>query len=457
MSLPIQYDSFRPKVCAFYAGRAWYSGMPSGPKLGWVMFSQVLTDMGNASKCYQQNDPTSEAISDLLDNDGGVIQIPEAGEIVGLVPLGPLLLVMASNGVWQIGGGSQGFSAASYVVEKVTNLGCLFQKSIVVAEDRVFYWGTSAIYMMEIDSEGRARVNDISEQKIKTLYQDIPAINKLYVEGKYNSSDRVIYWAYNGDSLDNTSQGAYKKNKVLCYNVQLSSFYTYSLAKDERPSSRVPTVTTFAVTKETVEASIEFTVVVGNDQVVVNDNEVLTNINVVEGAVKQLKWLTFIPTLTGYSSTWSDFLHSYVTDWKQWNITGKEVDSYVVTGYNVGGVGPARSKTANYVHVFAQRTETGFDEEVQPETASGILMQTRWDFTDNSNPGKWSDEVQVYRPRRPFFVNQFADYDDGYPLVITKNKVRGRGKALQIKYKAEEGKQMHLMGWSIGFVNNTSV
>jgi hypothetical protein len=450
-SLDIQYDSFRPKVCAFYAGRAWYSGVPSGSKLGWVMFSQVLTDISNATRCYQQNDPTSEAFSDLLDSDGGVIQIPEAGEIVGLTALGPVLLVFASNGVWQIGGSGGGFSASAYSVEKATNIGCLFQKSIVVSEDSAYYWGNSGIYQLTIDSEGRARVADISEQKIKTFYQSIPAINKLYVDGKYNNSEKVVYWAYNGNTIEDTSSGAYKKNKFLCYNTQLSAFYTLSI-----DNTAGPVVTAIAVTKETVESDIEFDVVVGAAEVVVGANQVIADINVLQGAVKQLKCLTYAPVGVNFASVWSDFIRTSTNDWDK-TFVGVDVDSYVVTGYNVGGVGPARSKTAQYVSVFAKRTEDGFDEQEQPTNPSSILMQTRWDFTDNTHPGKWSDDVEVYRPRRPFFVNFPTSYDDGYPLVITKNKVRGRGKALQIKFAAGEGKQMHLMGWSIGFVNNTTV
>ena len=454
-SLPIIYDPYRPKVCAFYAGRAWYSGVPSSNKLGWVLFSQVLDDISNIGKCYQTNDPTSEVFSDLLDSDGGVIQIPEAGEIVGLIPVGAALLVFASNGVWQVWGGTQaGFSASSYVVEKITNLGCLFQKSIVVAEDSVFYWGNSAIYVISMDGNGRGQVQDVSEQKIKSFFTSIPAINKLYVEGKYNNSERVIYWAYNGNPLSNTSEGAYKKDKVLCFNVQLQAFYTKTL-----DTSSGPVPLAIAVTKETIESSTQFNVVVDNgDQVVVEADDVVADISVLEGAVKQVKFFTAIPNvLPAYNSVWSDFIHTYPEDWKKLTTTGVNVASYLLTGYNVGGSGPTRNKTAQYVHVFAKSTETQFDGNVIPSTQSGILMQTRWDFTDNSNPGKWSSDVQVYKPRRPFLVNAFAEYDDGYPLVITKNKVRGRGKALQIKFTAEPGKQMHLMGWSIGFVNNTNV
>lgn len=84
-------------------------------------------------------------------------------------------------------------------------------------------------------------------------------------------------------------------------------------------------------------------------------------------------------------------------------------------------------------------------------------MQARWDFTDNSYPGKWADEVQVYRQLRPFFASAGDTFDDGYPLVITKNKLRGRGKAVQFKFRAETGKDMKIVGWTGTFVGATNV
>ena len=84
-------------------------------------------------------------------------------------------------------------------------------------------------------------------------------------------------------------------------------------------------------------------------------------------------------------------------------------------------------------------------------------MQSRWDFTDNVYPGKWADEVQVYRQLRAFFTAGAGPFDDGYPLVITKNKLRGRGKAVQFKFASEAGKDMKIVGWTGTFVGNTNV
>jgi hypothetical protein len=104
-----------------------------------------------------------------------------------------------------------------------------------------------------------------------------------------------------------------------------------------------------------------------------------------------------------------------------------------------------------------KRTENSFDANTIPTNQSGCKMQSRWDFTDNIYPGKWADEVQVYRQNRPFFANPNSTFDDGYPLVISKNKLRGRGKSVQFKFAADAGKDMKIVGWTGTFVGNTNV
>ena len=123
----------------------------------------------------------------------------------------------------------------------------------------------------------------------------------------------------------------------------------------------------------------------------------------------------------------------------------------------MAGNGPARAKTGQYLTVFMRRTETSFDSSANPVNPSGCLMQTRWDFTDNSYAGKWQDEVQVYRQLRPYFASPSTTFDDGYPLVITRNKLRGRGKAVQMKFTSQTGKDMQLVGWTGTFIGNDNV
>ena len=455
----ITSTTVRPKVCAFFAGRAWYAGMGSAKELGTVYFSQVLDVINNVGKCYQQNDPTSEVISDLQDNDGGVIQIPEAGEIVGLQPLGRGITVLASNGVWFISGIDTGFTASNYSVTRVSNVGCNAAKSIVPVEDSLLYWSNTGVYALSPgQSAAEFTAQNVSDKNIKTFYQDIPTLNKLYAEGSYNVSNKLVYWLYSKTDVTDSSSGKYNKTSVLALDLKLNAWYWFDF-----DTTLGVTPVSLEVTKETTQSSLDYTILAGSSTVMQSTNSVVASIPVVNGTVQQFKFLTLHPvTSNNYSITFSDFENTRNTttkfnDWYSYNTAGVENDAYVLTGYNMAGSGPARAKTGQYLTVFMRRTETSFDSSANPVNPSGCLMQTRWDFTDNSYAGKWQDEVQVYRQLRPYFASPSTTFDDGYPLVITRNKLRGRGKAVQMKFTSETGKDMQLVGWTGTFIGNENV
>ena len=80
---------------------------------------------------------------------------------------------------------------------------------------------------------------------------------------------------------------------------------------------------------------------------------------------------------------------------------------------------------------------------------SALLMQARWDWANTSASNKYSTEVQVYRNAQPS-----ATIAGGYPIVVTKNKVRGKGRAVQIRFTSQTGKDAELIGWGIWFQKN---
>jgi hypothetical protein len=455
---PFTPTSFRPKACAFFAGRAWYAGLPSSELLGTVFFSHVLDDVAKVGDCYQTNDPTSEVISDLEDDDGGTIEIPEAGEIVSLQPIGRGIMVFATNGVWFISGIDSGFTAANYSVDRVSNVGCNSAKSIVVIEDAIMYWSNSGIYAVVAQNSIQYTARNVSDQNIKSFYQDIPVLGKLYVEGSYNASDKTIYWLYSNTLSATTSGGRYNKNTILALDLQLQSWYWFNL---DTSVGVIPV--SIETTKETNSEGETYNVLAGTDEVVVNSDNVVATVPTVSGTRKIFKILALHPvTNNNYSVTFADFNNARTSatkfkDWYSFNNIGAEQEAYFITGYNLGGVGPARHKTGQYLTVFLKRTETAFNVNSNPINESSCLMQLRWDFTDNSGAGKWSDEVQVYRQPRPFFAAGAGPFDDGYPLVISKNKLRGRGKAVQFKFRSDENKDMKVVGWTGTFVGNTNV
>lgn len=455
---PFTDTTYRPKVCAFFAGRTWYAGMPSSDLLGTVFFSQVLDTVDKVGNAYQTNDPTSEVISDLEDDDGGTVEIPEAGEIVALQPLGRGIMVLATNGVWFISGVDQGFKASNYAVDRVSSVGCVSGKSTVIVEDSLLYWSNSGIYAVSATNAVEFSAVNVSDKNIKTFYQDIPVLGKLYAEGAYNATDKTIYWLYSNTITSSTDNGRFNKNTILAFDLRLTSWYWFSI---NTTLGVIPV--SIEVTKETNTVTNQYGVLVGSDTVISGTNTVIANINNISGTRKLYKVLTLHPvTSNNYSVTFSDFANTRDSstkfkDWYSYNSAGVENQAYFITGYNMGGNGPARAKIGQYLTVFMKRTETTFDASANPTNQSSCLMQSRWDFTDNGYPGKWADDVQVYRQLRPFFANPSSTFDDGYPLVISKNKLRGRGKAVQFKFASESGKDMKIVGWTGTFIGNTNV
>lgn len=448
MSIAVNYTRNRPSACAFFAGRAWYAGVNSVDKSGWVLFSQVANDPSLLNKCYSKNDPTSEVFSDLLDDDGGVIPIPDAGKIVALKALGNAVVVLATKGVWSIRGGDSGFKATDYSVDKVTDAGCISAKSVVQVEGAVFYWSTQGIYAMTVDQVGMAKSQNISDLKIKNGYNAISVTSKMRSAGTYNNSTKIITWSYCKDVTKFDVKGQYYKDTLLKFDVQLECFY------EEAIDNSTNTIVIPATTKESLTEKEDSTVVIGNDPVLFGGVELTAAIPYTTAYVKRAKFLTLYPNGASYSVSFSEYDEER-NGFKDWGV--EEKPAYVVTGYNLGGVGPARHKTAPMITVFAKRTEEEWGDDFEATKQSSIKMQTRWDFTSSSFTNKWSPERETYRQLRPFFLDIPQPFEDGYPLIITKNKVLGRGKALQIKWQAGEDKDCKLVGWSINFVGNSNV
>ena len=447
--LVINTDGYRPAHCSFYAGRVWYAGVPSGEKLGWVLYSQIVSDISKIENCYQQNDPTSEVISDLLETDGGVIQIPEAGTITGIQPIGKGLLVFATNGLWMISGADAGFTPVNYTVDKISNNGCTSPHSIVKADEHIYYWGFANIYRVKADAAGLATVEPLSETTIRSYYNNIPLFCKKYAEGKYSETEKIIYWLYSANE-----NSKYRKNKLICFDTYIGCFYTQTIA-----DSLDPDIVSISITKENADIS-DANVIVDNSDFVVDDSasQVTADVLEIKSGAQKVKFVTLVTTDGQKRLTFSEYSSTRTTfnDWVSFNSVGVDVESYFVTGYNSISTGPTKIKTGNYITAFLKRTETTFNASAEPSPGSSCLLQTRWDFTDNEFTGKWGFPFQMYRINRVFFGSPSTPYNNGYPLVITKNKIRGRGKSVQMRFSSEPGKDMQLVGWSATLTSNTN-
>jgi hypothetical protein len=767
---------FRPSVTGFFAGRIWYAGCPDPDFSSKVYFSQVLDTIEKVGDCYQRNDPTSEILSDLLDSDGGNIEVPEAGQIVKLIALGRGLLIFAENGIFSVSGLDGIFSAANYQVEKISAVGTVFPETVVIVNNGIMFWSTDGVYSIIPQAGGLSfNVDNVSNAAIRTFYNDITFQAKTRACGAYNSTTNEIAWLYD-ESTDETLNINSKKTTMLVYNVSINSWYVHDLTSNNEhypafifvtkpnstaieevsvvnnngdtlrdaafndvvtnyvsttagsysfkivstmheveedggyligqgvyytPSGTYPftntvyegpqiekSIYTWALMSEdtqafwgvsvklirstlgsyvsfdvsesstyhpgfgtwsfffnndgsrmyvsqynttTDEARIAYyTIVTGNitgytvvltsttttvrNQILFTDMKrslysttvdgeiknntvmglftipngltsgdmylktidldddgniptpvsvdykfignnnktysrlmVLTNTDILlmhssvtygsnqnegylvlslpvpaklhtittdEYDIQKANWSRFISGLgitnlyavseitpygtkgvyegageiryiennpflekvnfdlihgsASYDARWksihigfADFNNTRNTETKfiDWYSKGYTVENeaFVLTGYHMADNGPARQATGTYLTTFAKRTETALDENGDPINPSKINMEVRWDFTDNESANKWSTAVNVYRPPRMYIGNPGDTYDDGYPLVISKSKIRGRGKALQFKYSSEPGYDMKLVGWTGTFVGNTNV
>lgn len=204
-TLPVDRETGRINAIASFAGRIFYAGILSNvvggdsrsPNLsGTVLFSQLFENKLNLVKCYQEADPTSPDINDIVDTDGGLIQIPECGYIWALKPIKESLFVFASNGVWEIRGGDNGFTATSFMVHKISNVGVYAPKSIVEVEGIIYFWAATGIHAIGRNENGVFQTTNLTIPTIQKLYNAIPDASKKNARGYYDLAQNRARWLY---------------------------------------------------------------------------------------------------------------------------------------------------------------------------------------------------------------------------------------------------------------------
>lgn len=204
-TLPVDRETGRINAIAAFAGRIFYAGILSkvvggdsrSPNLsGTVLFSQLFENKLNLVKCYQEADPTSPDINDIVDTDGGLIQIPECGYIWALKAIKESLFVFASNGVWEIRGGDNGFTATSFMVHKISNVGVYAPKSIVEVEGIIYFWAATGIHAIGRNENGVFQTSNLTIPTIQKLYNAIPDASKKNARGYYDLAQNRARWLY---------------------------------------------------------------------------------------------------------------------------------------------------------------------------------------------------------------------------------------------------------------------
>ena len=394
----------RPVAVAFFAGRVWYAGVNYDKIDSKIFFSQVIESPEQYGKCYQVADPTDWHISDLIETDGGTINIPEMAQVYNIVPYSSSLLVFAANGVWQIGPGAGGyFTATSYSIRRISPNGVDGPGSVVITDTNPYYWGKSSIFtIVEDPNQGFLVVQNLSDGVVANLFNSIPLASKANVIGVFDSLVKRIMWLYRDDEDLLVS----RYNVLLIFDLKYNAFIKWRLASTTSVAGSLFCIKN--VTAQTPERNIK-----------------IVSVNAGDVSIAQFSDATF-----------EDF--------------GTPYTAYMLTGYDVSQ-SPHMYKYAPIVHVFVKKTETGFDEDSEPVRPGSLTMQARWDWADHTHAGKWGTAQECYRRRRMYVPGISDNFDDGVPVVVTRNKVRGRGRSLHLKFETTAGHDAYLLGWATNF------
>lgn len=415
---PTHEDVFTPSTSAIFSGRVWVSGIlgmardaqtvayVKSYKDGLICFSQMEKIQRQSTffpkelrLCGTENSPTARDYNDPLDTDGGTITISDSGFIHKMIPLEKSLLVFAERGVWEIGPGSLGyFTATSYSLTKVSDIGVTETKSMLSADNLPFYKGVDGDIhaLIRNPQTGRFEAQDLTETTIRSTIA-----GKTILKVAHDIENKRVVWL-NDD------------NTALIMDLRLKVWYKWTF-KDS-----------------------------GNTKV---DMVYCPSLN-------SESRLVFI------AHDASDNVQQFTLTDASFEDDGTDAAAYVVTGYELLDTS-ARDKQAVYITTHFNRTETQFIDDggggplLDPQ--SGCQMKAQWDFDSTGDANRHSTAQQVYRLVRPYTAPAGPypkDFDYGLIVVTTRNKVRGKGKALTLRFDSEAGKDMQLIGWSTSFTGN---
>jgi len=434
---------YRPTCVAFYAGRVTYTGY-----YGEHYVSQVIKDdMSNVGYCYQEADPTSEHISDLVATDGVVVKINDIADFVATIPYNDILIILGTNGTWFLQGRDGIFKADDFSLSKKSTVGALSPLSVVVANG-VPVWIKDSVYTISGNQLGDLSVTDIGVQTIKSLISEIPFVARQYMSGYFNANDKLIYWGYCTD-IDNRFRQYC--DTFLCYDTVLGCFYKHVLGIPDGLAPFVICPFSLNVSAEDVEV---LTVVdsLGNQVVDSLGNDVIIEKKTINNQTEDFLFLTAIPSLSGTSFTFSRFSNTNFKDWYTFDSTGTDYDTFVLTAPELL-TNMVVGKQAVWVQLTFERTETGFVptmDGMDLVNPSGCYMSAYWDFAEDSSSNKVTKEWQVYKLNK-YLQPSLTDttLTTGFEVVTTKNKLPGTGKALSLKLRSEDGKDTRILGYSV--------
>ena len=382
-----------------------------------VFYSKIIEGDIDIGRCHQINDPTHDEFSDVLDSDGGVISIKDAGFLTAIVAFRKGVLAASSEGCWYISA-AESFTPTSIQVSKITDYGIAYPDSIVTAGQNAFYLNQGGIVGVQTNEFETVQGTLITDQTIRSYIVDTFTANTEAneIKASFESKLNEIQWT-------NASN-----NSFLIFDLNTGGFYPQAFSFNDETSKVID-----VIPPRGTESSFSYAV-----------NRPDAGANPQSG------------TVTLGSLTRTDFADDDGSG------TAVEYDAYMEAGPESLGQF-ALKKSVTSIALAFNRTEQniiGFDDT--PVTGEGLiydnpsscLLNTRWD--NSSYEGYTSKPRQVYLLNRRRWIPNEIDYpfdisEQGDDIVYYEDKLRGNRKLVSFRFEAEKGKDMQLLGFSVDF------
>ena len=487
-------ETSRFRCCVSFSGRVFYAGVDSAENAGTILFSKLVDTVDDLGICHQQNDPTAEYVSDLLDSDGGVIRIPDAVKIQKLYAYQNSLFVFAENGVWQISGVDGVFRASSFSVNRITRVGILQPETFVEAEGIPFWWSRFGIHTLTTDDvSGQGKEQNLTIPTIQSFWDAIDPDAKLKVTAVYDGINKRIYWGY-PDASETVES---KINNFLILDVPLQAFFPWKISDQTSNTDSVVGLAFYSgygarpLELDVLSNSSADDVLTSSGGTDVNAGSFVTStVYIIKtvgttdftavGAANNNVGTVFTASGAGSGSGVATEANDVVSTQISTTTTGDpaiilicrdggtnkitmgaftsiefldwgdtDYSSFAETGFDFIGDAVTK-KNAPYIVTYCRLTETGFTgnptagfESIRP---SSLKVSAAWDFAEN-----FGTSQQVYRLKFPVIPDQnnLDDFDYPEDVITSRVKMLGHGRSMRIKYESEQGKDFLLLGWGL--------
>jgi hypothetical protein len=433
----------RYSAVSFIQGRVFFAGLNYTGYSDSIYFSPIIERPEQFGQCYQINDPTSEELSDLLPSDGGVIKIKGIENVVKIIPLANMIMVFATNGIWAITGSQGiGFAANDYTVNKISSISSLKANSFIDVDGFPYWWTMEGIYRLlpaQSGSDLQFDVASLSDDTIRTFYLDIPVSSRRTARGAYNPITKTAQWVYNSVGSATTEED-YEYDAILTYNFLTGGFYPWTINTDDVKIHDVFIVKGEGGVQDLESVTYESTPGAATTdafELMDETGDVVTTFATSRFLIapKFLYTVSSGDTVTAALTFAEEYKVTYL-DWETFDAVGVDYDTTFTVGYKLHSE-TQRHFQANYVFVF-----------LEAENNSSCTIQGLWEFNNSATSNRWSAAQQVYN------TNAHQAYQD---VRFRRLKIRGKGRALQLKFASATGTPFTIIGWSLYETQNAGI